>query len=164
MMARSSKAPSIGRIQKRKTNFSKSSFSTCNARPVHTDGPDLDIRAQRLLRFLALRSPEKGGNHSVVAGLSGINSSKVVPTGDIGRVSLALNCLEGALTKRVPSRLLIVGSKSTGRPTPSSRTDTKIVCLSVCNTLTHETCRPRSNWQKCGQADDCFMRFRRSLD
>jgi len=39
MMARSSKAPSIGRIQKRKTNFPKSSFSTCNARPVHTDGP-----------------------------------------------------------------------------------------------------------------------------
>jgi hypothetical protein len=36
MMARSSKAPSIGRIQKRKTNFSKSSFSTCNARPVQT--------------------------------------------------------------------------------------------------------------------------------
>jgi hypothetical protein len=39
MMARSSKAPSIGRIQKRKTNFSKSSLSACNARPVHTDGP-----------------------------------------------------------------------------------------------------------------------------
>ena len=34
MMARSSKAPSIGRIQKRKTNFSKSSLSACNARPV----------------------------------------------------------------------------------------------------------------------------------
>ena len=39
MMARSSKAPSTGRIQKRKTNFSKSSLSACNARPVHTDGP-----------------------------------------------------------------------------------------------------------------------------
>ena len=38
MMARSSKAPSIGRIQMRKTNFSKSSLSACNARPVHTDG------------------------------------------------------------------------------------------------------------------------------
>ena len=42
MMARSSRAPSIGRIQKRKTNFSKSSLSTCNARPVHTDGPCVD--------------------------------------------------------------------------------------------------------------------------
>jgi hypothetical protein len=39
IMARGSKAPSIGRIQKRKTNFSKSSLSACNARPVHTDGP-----------------------------------------------------------------------------------------------------------------------------
>ena len=44
MMARSSKAPSIGRIQKRKTNFSKSPFSACNARPVHTDGPATDSR------------------------------------------------------------------------------------------------------------------------
>jgi hypothetical protein len=42
MMARSSKAPSTGRIQKRKTNFSKSSLSACNARPVHTDGPEAD--------------------------------------------------------------------------------------------------------------------------
>ena len=39
MMAMSSKAPSMGRIQMRKTNFSKSSLSACNARPVHTDGP-----------------------------------------------------------------------------------------------------------------------------
>jgi hypothetical protein len=38
MMARSSKAPSIGRIQKRKTNILQISFSACNARPVHTDG------------------------------------------------------------------------------------------------------------------------------
>jgi hypothetical protein len=43
MMARSLKAPSIGRIQKRKTTFSKSSLSACNARPVHTDGPQGDI-------------------------------------------------------------------------------------------------------------------------
>jgi hypothetical protein len=27
----------------RKTNFSKSSLSACNARPVHTDGPKGDI-------------------------------------------------------------------------------------------------------------------------
>ena len=43
MMARSSNAPSMGRIQKRKTNLSKSSLSACNARPVHTDGPQGDI-------------------------------------------------------------------------------------------------------------------------
>jgi hypothetical protein len=43
MMARGSKAPSIGRIQKRKTNFSKSSLSACNARPVHTDGPEAEL-------------------------------------------------------------------------------------------------------------------------
>src|ERR1700746_961506 len=42
MMARRSKAPSTGRIQKRKTNFSKASLSACNARPVHTDGPTPD--------------------------------------------------------------------------------------------------------------------------
>ena len=45
MMARSSNAPSMGRIQKRKTNLSKSSLSACNARPVHTDGPVGDIAA-----------------------------------------------------------------------------------------------------------------------
>ena len=39
MMAGTSDAPSMGRIQKRKTNLSKSSLSACNARPVHTDGP-----------------------------------------------------------------------------------------------------------------------------
>jgi hypothetical protein len=43
MMARGSKAPSIGRIQKRKTNFSKSSLSACNARPVHAEGPGPEI-------------------------------------------------------------------------------------------------------------------------
>ena len=43
MMARSSDAPSMGRIQKRKTNLSKSSLSACNARPVHTDGPTSDM-------------------------------------------------------------------------------------------------------------------------
>ena len=42
MTARSSNAPSMGRIQKRKTNLSKSSLSACNARPVHTEGPGPD--------------------------------------------------------------------------------------------------------------------------
>ena len=43
MMARGSDAPSMGRIQKRKTNLSKSSLSACNARPVHTEGPASDV-------------------------------------------------------------------------------------------------------------------------
>ena len=43
MMARGSDAPSMGRIQKRKTNLSKSSLSACNARPV----PLPDILAKR---------------------------------------------------------------------------------------------------------------------
>jgi hypothetical protein len=46
MMARSSNAPSMGRIQKRKTNLSKSSLSACNARPVHTEGPAAAFRKQ----------------------------------------------------------------------------------------------------------------------
>jgi hypothetical protein len=46
MMARSSNAPLMGRIQKRKTNLSKSSFPACYARPVHTDGPKRDMRVQ----------------------------------------------------------------------------------------------------------------------
>src|SRR5262245_7748460 len=39
MMARSANAPLEGRIQKRKTNISRSSLPACNARPVHTDVP-----------------------------------------------------------------------------------------------------------------------------
>jgi hypothetical protein len=35
-------------IQKRKTNFSKSSFSACNARPVHTRGYERRLIRQRL--------------------------------------------------------------------------------------------------------------------
>ena len=37
----------------RKTNFSKSSLSACNARPVHTDGPVADscTAAKRALLF-----------------------------------------------------------------------------------------------------------------
>ena len=30
----------------RKTNFSKSSLSACNARPVHTDGPTTEVLAE----------------------------------------------------------------------------------------------------------------------
>jgi hypothetical protein len=48
MMARSSNAPSMGRIQKRKANLSKSSLSACNAPPVHTEGPLADFDKQKL--------------------------------------------------------------------------------------------------------------------
>ena len=73
MMARSSDAPSMGRIQKRKTNLSKSSLSACNARPVHTDGPNSDFSrrstyvvrfchfAEMFLLFAALRTSVRQG-------------------------------------------------------------------------------------------------------
>ena len=64
--------------------------------------------------------------HLAVAGFNGITSVKWVPMADFGRVSSAPNCFESALTRRAPSRLLVVGSKPRGRPTPSSQTDTKI--------------------------------------
>jgi hypothetical protein len=38
----------MGRIQKRKTNLSKSSLSACNARPVHTDGPIAEVATEAL--------------------------------------------------------------------------------------------------------------------
>ena len=75
MMARSSKAPSIGRIQKRKTNFSKSSLSACNARPVHTDGPAADVRDQirqsRVVRPCALWRADRIPGDSVVRDANG---------------------------------------------------------------------------------------------
>ena len=58
MMARSSKAPSIGRIQMRKTNFSKSSLSACNARPVHTRPNATFCAAENRLGCLAWSLPE----------------------------------------------------------------------------------------------------------
>src|SRR5665213_359515 len=64
-------------------------------------------------------------------GFSGISRVKLVPIGDNGRVSSAPNCIDSALTRRVPRRLLVVGSNCLGRPTPSSCTDTKIVFFSV---------------------------------
>src|SRR6476646_125840 len=56
--------------------------------------------------------------HLVVAGFNGITSVKWVPMADFGRVSSAPNCFESALTRRAPSRLLVVGSKPRARPTP----------------------------------------------
>src|SRR3954469_23046346 len=54
------------------------------------------------------------------AGSSGTRSEKWAPLGDDVRVSSAPNCVASALTSRVPSRLLVVGSKLAGTPTPSS--------------------------------------------
>ena len=58
IMGRSTSAPFKGRIQKRKTNFSKSSLSACNARPVHADGPGAEIISWRPER----NSPACKGN------------------------------------------------------------------------------------------------------
>jgi hypothetical protein len=71
MMARSSNAPSMGRIQKRKTNLSKSSLSACNAPPVHTDGPgptilhckNLERHADSLARSRCAIAPGKRAPH-----------------------------------------------------------------------------------------------------
>ena len=60
----------------------------------------------------------------VAATVSGTISLKLAPIGDTGRVISAPSCLASALTKRLPSRLLVIGSKPAGKPTPSSRTDT----------------------------------------
>ncbi len=78
MMARSSNAPSIGRIQKRKTNFSKSSLSACNARPVHTDGPRTDkwrrTAARQRGRHSAGQIPAHWAGTEVSDDLSHLNS------------------------------------------------------------------------------------------
>src|SRR5579862_1811770 len=61
---------------------------------------------------------------------SGISNIKLAPTCDTGRVKSACNCFANAATSRLPSFLLVVGSKPCGRPTPLSRTDNKIMLLS----------------------------------
>jgi len=49
-------------------------------------------------------------HHVVVAGPNGISSVKLVPREEVGSVSSPPSCFESALTKRVPSRLLVVES------------------------------------------------------
>jgi hypothetical protein len=46
MMARSSKLHQQAGYRCARPTFSKSSFSACYARPVHTDGPKRDMRVQ----------------------------------------------------------------------------------------------------------------------
>ena len=58
-----------------------------------------------------------------VTDTNGISNIKFVPIAETGRVNSAPNCFASALIKREPSRLLVGGSKSAGKPTPSSRTD-----------------------------------------
>src|SRR5262245_23538727 len=53
----------------------------------------------------------------------GISIIKLVPMSETRCVNSAPNCFASALIKREPSRLLVSGSKSAGKPTPSSRTD-----------------------------------------
>jgi len=69
--------------------------------------------------------------HRVAAARSGIWSVKLTPIGVGSRVSSPPNCFKSAVTKRVPSRLLAVGSKLGGRPTPSSRTEIATDSFSV---------------------------------
>ena len=57
MMARRSNAPSIGRIQKRKTNFSKSSLSAYNARPKG----DIHVAAKHALTYRKSRGAKGSG-------------------------------------------------------------------------------------------------------
>ena len=81
MMARGSDAPSMGRIQKRKTNLSKSSLSACNARPVHTDGPTTDVRLLNRLHLLPLEPIAETWwslLKPTIAGGSGIDASSLV--------------------------------------------------------------------------------------
>ena len=52
MMARNTNVPFKGRIQKRKTH---DLLSACNARPVHTEGPDDDIAG-----FIMALAPMEG--------------------------------------------------------------------------------------------------------
>src|SRR6516162_2881767 len=69
--------------------------------------------------------------HRGVAARSGICRVKLTPIGVGSRVSSPPSCFESAVTKRVASRLLAVGSKLGGRPTPSSRTEIATDSFSV---------------------------------
>ena len=80
MMARSSNAPSMGRIQKRKTNLSKSSLSACNARPVHTDGPRTDIRKKdRYMPSSEIQGDDQSGCVSVESSSDGPKAGRYRP-------------------------------------------------------------------------------------
>ena len=59
--------------------------------------------------YPASKNPIKR-HHVVVAGPSGISSVKLVPREEVGSISSPPSCFESALTKRVPSRLLVVES------------------------------------------------------
>jgi hypothetical protein len=71
--------------------------------------PQADIRNAAAAYMRHQRNPIKG-HHVVVAGQSGISSVNLVPRGEVGSVSSPPSCFESALTKRVPSRLLVVKS------------------------------------------------------
>jgi hypothetical protein len=102
MMARSSKAPSTGRIQKRKTNFSKSSLSACNARPVHTDGPLPDsctaasspiIRSPRRQGRVASAARQCRARHDCAEHCSGVRGFVVRRLYDVSEMALLSHIL-----------------------------------------------------------------------
>ena len=102
-----------------------------NAVPWHASGAKPALR-----REIGPQEPTKADTaqpDAAGAPVNGITSVKLVPIGPVKRVTSPSNCFESALTMRVPRRLLVSGLKSAGRPTPSSRTDIKIDCRSVCS-------------------------------
>ena len=145
----------------RRWRGSRDSFCRARPSPAFYKGRLDHVNTERQNRELAAAKPFKSGtvsmSHTMTWGMSsvsvpqcdipqcqfippvtrpegynGMSSEKFVPTEDIGRVSSPPSCCESALTRRVPNRLLVAGSKSRGRPRPSSRTEIKIACLSGC--------------------------------
>src|ERR1700722_12932347 len=100
-----------------------------HASPFDRTGHKRTSEMQRRVTCGNQRNPGKR-HHLVAEGPTGISSVKLVPMGDDGSVSSPPSCFESALTRRVPSRLLVAESKPGGRPTPSSWTDIKIAWLS----------------------------------
>src|SRR4249920_1412001 len=76
---------------------------------IGRDGSRTDIRNAAACLYPAPNKPEKR-HHVVVGGPRGISSVKLVPRGEVGSLSSPPSCFESALTKRVPSRLLVVES------------------------------------------------------
>ena len=107
MMARSSKAPSIGRIQKRKTNFSKSPFSAAT-RGGHTDGPQADIECW----LRSVRAACFAGN---------------IPCRAKSRIAVLRNCRRSLSARRpLTSRLLARSALAVRRPSRARRSWSRV--------------------------------------
>jgi hypothetical protein len=125
MMARSSTASSIGRIQKRKTELLQSSFSACNARPVHTDG-SIDVTAKAshqpffaattFVRIVFARDHNKCGACQV--GIGPNCAQEFVP--------VVVSIFQSDITK--PYRLLRILVSAAG-PSPASSNSRRRMCF-----------------------------------